>query len=38
MQYMIQICNNVMVYMYLAESNMQDVISKCSKVKDNGLK
>ena len=27
-------CNNLIVIMYLAESKMQDVRSKCSKVKD----
>ena len=31
---MMQICNNVKVNMYLVESDMQDVRSKSSKVKD----
>ena len=35
MQYMTRICNNVIVNMYLAESNMQDVRCKCS---DNELR
>ena len=31
---MMRMCNDVIVVMYLIESNMQDVKSKCSKVKD----
>ena len=33
MQYMMQIIYNILVNMYLAESNMQDVRSKFSKEK-----
>ena len=28
------ICNNLIINMYLAESNMQNVRSNCTKVKD----
>ena len=34
MQYMKQIFYNVIVNMYLEEGNIQQVRSKCSKVKD----
>ena len=34
MQYVIQICTNVIVNIYMAESYLQDDRSKCTKVKD----
>ena len=34
MKYMMWICNNVIVNMYLVESNLQDIRYKYSTVKD----